>query len=175
MVIFMAGILYCYMRQRLIDVALTQTHVKSMNVGKVSLDAVESLGSVKYQVMGQSNPAQSDEVDITIGMCSCTKGENGVICKHQTACAEHSMTVVPQMFVLNSKNRQWLAVLAIGKEKAPDETFFFNLNENDNEEVGEVGASDMNSNREEATENNVMATENSVMVTEGRMLVKKIA
>lgn len=149
----MVEIFDCYMRQRLVDVALKRRHVKAVNVGKVSLDSVELLGSGKYQVKSQSDPTQTYEVDLTIGMCSWTQGETGAICKHQTACAEHSMTVVPQMFLLNNKNRHWLAVLAVGIEKAPNETFFLNLRETDSEELGEVVIE-----KEEVIEDIVMET-----------------
>ncbi|KAK4289431.1 hypothetical protein Pmani_037594 [Petrolisthes manimaculis] len=50
LVVFVAEIFDYYMRQRLIDVALKRRRVKSVNVGKVSLDAVESLGSGKFKV-----------------------------------------------------------------------------------------------------------------------------
>ncbi|KAK3895449.1 hypothetical protein Pcinc_000791 [Petrolisthes cinctipes] len=96
---------------------------------------MQSLASGKYQLKSQSDPTQTYEVDLTSGMCSCVQGENVALCKHQTACGEHSMTVVPQVFVLTSQSLQWMAVLAVGEEKAPKDTFFTNLSDGENKEL----------------------------------------
>lgn len=45
------------------------------------------------------------------------------------------MTVVPQAFMVTSQSRQWLAVLAVGEEKAPKEAFFTNLSDCNNKEL----------------------------------------
>lgn len=88
------------------------------------MEAVKPLGGVIYQVQSESDQEQMYEVDLNIGMCTCIKGNNDAICKHQVVCANYGMTVLPQMLMLNSSSRHWLAVLALGEEKAPAEVFF---------------------------------------------------
>ena len=62
-------------------------------------------------------------VDISLGMCSCVAGGTGVICKHQIAVAEATMTALPQMFVTSMDNRKMLAEVALGEDKVPDDLF----------------------------------------------------
>lgn len=132
-----------YMRQRLVDVALSRRRVKTMSVDKLAVNAVKSFGDGKYNVQSQSEPTKEYEVDLPTGMCSCTKGENGAICKHQVACADYSMTVVPQMLVMTNESRQWLVALALGPDKAPNESFFkklSNLQSQDSEGLNAVNS-----------------------------------
>lgn len=123
----MVEIFYVYMRQRLADVALKRRRIKLINIGIVSLDALSPLGDNKFKVQSKSNPSETYIVDISVGMCTCIKGENGTTCKHQTACAEYSMTVLPHLSKLNVQNRQWLAALAVGKDAGPGGSFFMFL------------------------------------------------
>lgn len=123
----MAEIFDCYMRQRVVDLALSRRQIKRVSMDTLPLESVKHLGSGIYQVQSESDPEKMYEVDLNIGICTCTKGNNGAICKHQVACANHGMTVLPQMLVLNSSSRHRLAVLALGEEKAPKEFFFSNL------------------------------------------------
>lgn len=76
-----------------------------------------------------SDPMQVYEVDLTVGICTCVKGQNGALCKHQVVCADYGMTAVPQIFVSTSSSRQWMAALAVGSELAPKEGFFKGLTE----------------------------------------------
>lgn len=122
----MVEIFDSYMKQRLIDVALRRRRVKPVSVGTVPVDAITDLGGGKYLVQSHFE-ATVYEVDITIDTCSCTK-ENGAICKHKAACADYGMTVVPQLFELNSQSQHWLPILGLGQDKAPDERFFQDLN-----------------------------------------------
>lgn len=129
LVIFMTEIFDNYMRQRLVDVAMSRRRIKPVSVAKISVPAVKSFGNGKYTCQSESEPMQVYEVDLTIGISSCTKGENGAICKQQIACADYSMIVVPQMYQLTRERRQLLAVLAVGQEKTPKDSFFKRLNE----------------------------------------------
>ncbi|KAK4327556.1 hypothetical protein Pmani_001963 [Petrolisthes manimaculis] len=137
LLIFMVEIFDAYMRQRLVDVALRRRRLKSITVEKYPTDAVKSIGESLYSVQSQSDPTQVYEVDLAIGMCTCVKGQTGAICKHQVACAEYSMTAVPQILVLDCSSRQWLAALAVGTENAPKEDFFKGLTEIEDEEISE--------------------------------------
>lgn len=125
----MAEIFDCYMRQRIVDVALRRRRVKSVNMDTLPLEAVKPLGGGIYHVQSESDPEQMHEVDLNIGICTCIRGNTGAICKHQVACANQGMTVVPQMLLLNSSSRHRLAVLALGEEKSPPEGFFKSLKE----------------------------------------------
>ncbi|KAG0729302.1 Sodium-coupled monocarboxylate transporter 1 [Chionoecetes opilio] len=127
LVVFMVEIFDVYMRQRLVDVALGRRRVKNNNIGTVSMQSITSLGVKKFIVKSQTNPDESYDIDLSIGMCTCPKGENGAVCKHQAACAEFSLTELPQQFAVKAKNLHWLAALAVGDERTPDESFFRGL------------------------------------------------
>ena len=120
-----------YMKQRLVDVALKRRRVKPVGGAGIPMEAVISHGEGKFSVQSQTDSSKIYSCDLLIGTCTCIKGENGDICKHQIACAEHGMTVAPQVLVLNSANRRWLAALALGEEHAPDESFFKELKNHD--------------------------------------------
>ncbi|KAG0724859.1 hypothetical protein GWK47_004911 [Chionoecetes opilio] len=127
LVVYMVEIFDCYMRRRLVDVALRRRRIKPLSVGNLPIGTVTSLGHGKFSVRSQYEPEHVYTVDLTIGICSCIKGENSDICIHQTACADLSMTVEPQAFVSTRESQFWLAVLAVGHEKASDERFLKNL------------------------------------------------
>ncbi|XP_050697729.1 uncharacterized protein LOC126986080 isoform X2 [Eriocheir sinensis] len=127
LVVFVVEIFDLYMQQRLLDVALKRRRVKPINAAKVSMDVLSPLGGNKFQVQSDSNPSETFTVDLSLGMCTCLRGENGATCKHQAACAEYGVTVAPLLFELNVQNRQWLAALALGKDKVPEEGIFKSL------------------------------------------------
>ena len=66
-------------------------------------------------------------VDVRVGMCTlcttCFVGQTGNRCKHQSACAELGIFVLPQQIQLTEKVKRRIAVLAVG-EKAPPSTFY---------------------------------------------------
>lgn len=133
----MAEIFDCYMRQRIVDIALSRRRIKKVIMDTLPLETVKPLGGGIYQVQSENDPEQMYEVDLNIGICTCIKGNNGAICKHQVVCANQGMTVVPQMLLLNSSSRRWLALLALGEEKAPTEDFFKSLKEIKSEKTTE--------------------------------------
>lgn len=139
----MVEIFDSYMRQRLVDVALCRQQVKSISSEKTRPYVVKSTGEGLYTVQSQSDQLQYYHVDLTIGMCTCVQGQNGAICKHQIASADYGMTVVPQIFVSTSRNRQWLAALAVGKEHVPKMSFFKGLTEVTENETNESTESDV--------------------------------
>ncbi|XP_064117882.1 LOW QUALITY PROTEIN: uncharacterized protein LOC135223348 [Macrobrachium nipponense] len=151
LLMFMVEIFDVYMRQRLVDVALSRRHVKPIISTKVALDSVELVGNSKYKVQSESDPTIKYDIDLEIGLCSCMQGQTGAICKHQIACAEFSMTAVPQQFLSSSESRHRLAVLAVGQEKVPDVAFFRKLNEDGGFEI--TGKADIKEIVSERTEN----------------------
>ncbi|KAG0723666.1 hypothetical protein GWK47_042248 [Chionoecetes opilio] len=127
LVVFMVEIFDVYMRQRLLDVALGRRQVKKNNITTVPMQSITSLGMKKFLVQSQTNPDESYDVDLSIGMCTCPKGENGAVCKHQAACAEFCLTESPQHFAEKAENLHRLAALAVGDDRNPDEFFFRGL------------------------------------------------
>ncbi|XP_050699733.1 uncharacterized protein LOC126987091 [Eriocheir sinensis] len=127
LIVFMAEIFNGYMKKRLVDVALGRRKVKNISMGTLSLDAVTPLGGGKFQVASQSKASVQYKVDMQTGFCECVVGQTGSLCKHQAACAEHSMVVLPQVFTATSENRRWLASVAVGEEKTPPASFFEGL------------------------------------------------
>ncbi|KAG0696236.1 hypothetical protein GWK47_026625 [Chionoecetes opilio] len=75
LVVFMVEIFDVYMRQRLVNVALGRRRVKNNNIGTVSMQSITSLGVKKFIVKSQTNPDESYDIDLSIGMCTCPKGE----------------------------------------------------------------------------------------------------
>ncbi|XP_064109014.1 uncharacterized protein LOC135217211 [Macrobrachium nipponense] len=148
---FMVEMFDVYMRQRLVDVALSRRHVKPIISTKVALDSVELVGNSKYKVQSESDPTIKYDVDPEIGLCSCMQGQTGAICKHQIACAKFSMTAVPQQFLSSSESRHRLAVMAVGQEKVPDVAFFRKLNEDGGFEI--TGKAEIKEIDSEKTEN----------------------
>ncbi|KAG0729301.1 hypothetical protein GWK47_030630 [Chionoecetes opilio] len=73
LVVFMVEIFDVYMRQRLVDVALGRRRVKNNNIGTVSMQSITSLGVKKFIVKSQTNPDESYDIDLSIGMCTCPK------------------------------------------------------------------------------------------------------
>ncbi|KAG0730309.1 hypothetical protein GWK47_028495 [Chionoecetes opilio] len=78
LVVFMVEIFDVYMRQRLVDVALGRRRVKNNNIGTVSMQSITSLGVKKFIVKSQTNPDESYDIDLSIGMCTCPKGKVGL-------------------------------------------------------------------------------------------------
>ncbi|XP_045107496.1 uncharacterized protein LOC123502382 isoform X1 [Portunus trituberculatus] len=128
LIIFMAGIFDGYMKNRLADVALGRRRRKNTRMGTLSLDSVTPLGNGKYKVNSHSTPSLQYTVDLETGFCECNVGENGSLCKHQAACAEHSMTILPQVFTATSKTgsgwRQWQWVKTKLHQKVFSEDFW---------------------------------------------------
>ena len=85
------------------------------------------MGRLLFDVKSQSEEGIVYSVDLGIGLCSCTAGENGRVCKHQVAAAEYSATLIPQVLPLTSINRRWIAEVALGLEKVPNISFFEGL------------------------------------------------
>ena len=80
---------------------------------------IEKLGETKFLVKSQTNSDVHYNVDLRIGICECSTGETGVICKHQIACADAFMMQLPQSFKNTAANRRWLAGVAVGVENVP--------------------------------------------------------
>ncbi|XP_064107998.1 uncharacterized protein LOC135216553 [Macrobrachium nipponense] len=151
LLMFIVEIFDVYMRERLVDVALSRRHVKPIISTKVALDSVELVGNSKYKVQSESDPTIKYDVDPEIGLCSCMQGQTGAICKHQIACAKFSMTAVPQQFLSSSESRHRLAVMAVGQEKVPDVASFRKLNEDGGFEI--TGKAEIKEIDSEKTEN----------------------
>ena len=148
----MVEIFDSYMKKRLIDVAVGRRRTKNVSMGTLSLDAVTSLGNGRYSVRSQSTASLEYAVDVKAGFCECNVGQNGALCKHQVACAEHSMTALPQVFGATSESRRWLASVAVGEENTPPETFFRGLLEPPPEVEAVSKATVLPEERQEETE-----------------------
>lgn len=103
-------------------------------MGRLPTGMVTFQGNGKYTVQSQSVESLQYSVDLEAGFCECNVGENGSLCKHQAACAEYSMTVLPQVFTATSENSRWLASVAVSEDKTPPESFFRGLLEPQQEE-----------------------------------------
>lgn len=64
----MVEIFDSYMRQRLVDVALSRRRVKSLSAEKTADYAIKVTSKGMYLVQSQSDQTQVYEVDLTIGM-----------------------------------------------------------------------------------------------------------
>ena len=79
----------------------------------------------RTEVLGaETTPGQTYTVDMEIDLCDCTSGQTGKLCKYQVTCANRYMLNMPQVFKSIPENRQWLAGVALGKEKSAQLRFF---------------------------------------------------
>ncbi|XP_050732621.1 uncharacterized protein LOC127006592 isoform X2 [Eriocheir sinensis] len=115
-----------YMQQRLLDAALGRKPVKSAIAKTTEVD-VQELGGLKFLVQSESTPGQTYTVDMQTGICDCISGQTSKPCKHKVTCADRCMLNLPQVFQSTPENRQWLAGVALGKEKVPSSAFFAEL------------------------------------------------
>lgn len=117
-----------YLKQRIINVALNRKQVKRVSVSTIPLEAITPRGESLFKVKSQADDNEEYNVDLSIGMCTYPKGKSGAVCKHQTACVEHNMTFVPQMFIPDIRGRRWLAAVALGDARTPSMASFKPLN-----------------------------------------------
>ena len=52
-------------------------------------ESVTRMGGLLYNVKSQSEEGKVYSVDLGIGLCTCTTGENGKVSKQQVAAAEY--------------------------------------------------------------------------------------
>jgi len=88
----------------------------------VNLNGSVQLEADTYQVTSSSGQ-NVYIVNIREGVCTCTRGVRGALCKHQLALGLHKELSLPNLPAVTYKERHELSVLAIG-DKAPPETFF---------------------------------------------------
>ncbi|XP_043240288.1 uncharacterized protein LOC122390904 [Amphibalanus amphitrite] len=135
-------------RQRLADVALGRRGKKATaceaTAGLQGYDVVQTEGGDgSFKVKGEGDDTQVYDVDLKTGWCSCTKGQTGAVCQHQTACAEHTMTRLPKGYVGTKERLRRLAAVATGEEAAPTEDFFASLFEqHDSDGPSDAAAAD---------------------------------
>ena len=71
----------------------------------IPLFAIRKVDSHKFTVKSQSEENVTYSVDMQIGLCDCSMGQTGAICKHQLACAHEFMMHLPQAFKSTAANR----------------------------------------------------------------------
>lgn len=94
---------------------------------------------MQYQfiVKSQSKEQIQYAVDLKTGLCDCSTGMTGKVCKHQVACSEQFLLQLPQILENSPENRHWLASIALGKENVPPLDFFVTLKENSESVTGD--------------------------------------
>lgn len=122
-----------YIKNRLIDVALGRTNIKTPKVTKAQIKEIVQVHDLLFEVMSESKE-EKYFVDMEIGICDCPVGQTGAVCKHQTACAEKYMLHLPQQFKNTLAYRQWLVGIALGRK--PSLELFTELQESAVEKVG---------------------------------------
>ena len=124
----MADIYSGYIQQRLIDVALGRRRSKRLDSSTVPEENITVIDTNSFRVRSDADPSIQYDVDISIGMCTCVKGETGAACKHQVACARMvGMVSLPQEILATPEKRRWLMCLAVGESEAPPQAFFSDI------------------------------------------------
>lgn len=130
LVILMADGFDAYLKQRLVDAAIGRRKLRQGgNRGDIPGDAVTQLDERGTVFRVQGSTGATHDVDLTVGWCSCVQGNSGGVCKHQVACAEVSMTALPQVSAWSKETRHWLATVALGRDAAPPVEFFAGITE----------------------------------------------
>ncbi|KAK4317593.1 hypothetical protein Pmani_011329 [Petrolisthes manimaculis] len=124
LVLFISDIFNSFMQNRLLDMALGRKHVKFVTKNPIPMTDIRCIDSCKYTVKSQTQEGEEHTVDLQVGICDCTSGETGDICKHQIACTEFYACSLPQAYKSSTETRQWLAGVALGNEKMPSAEFF---------------------------------------------------
>ncbi|XP_050703227.1 uncharacterized protein LOC126988878 [Eriocheir sinensis] len=133
LIMFMNEIFDEYMKQRLIDVSLCRRKVVKPPTGiSISKESITRYNEDQHQfiVKSQSKEQIQYTVDLKIGLCECSTGMTGKVCKHQAACSEQFLLQLPQILENSPENRHWLASIALGNENVPPLDFFVTLKEN---------------------------------------------
>ena len=100
-------------------------------------DMQQSSPGHTYNVVSSTNRSIKYDVDTMKWNCSCTVGRTGYPsgepCKHQAAIAKKYRLVAPNILpYFNSEGRYLHAVLAVGREKAGEKSFYYHLGDEDN-------------------------------------------
>lgn len=133
LIMFMNEIFDEYMKQRLLDVSLCRRKVVKPPTGiSISKESITRCNDDQYQfiVKSQSKEQTQYTVDLKTGLCDCSVGMTGQVCKHQVACSEQFLLELPQVFKNSPENRHWLASVALGNDNVPPLDFFATLKEN---------------------------------------------
>lgn len=123
---FMNEIYDGYMKQRLLDVALSRRKIKPFMKATIPSENITRVDEFRFLVVSDTNKDINYNVDLTIGMCQCMIGKTGKVCKHQIACGETAVMNLPQVLENTAENRHWLAGVAKGTEELPTVAFFSN-------------------------------------------------
>ena len=95
-------------------------------------DIQQSSPKHMYTVVSNTNRSMKYDIDTIKWNCTCTVGRTGYpsgeTCKHQAAVARKYQLVAPNILpYFNSDGRYLHAVLAVGKEKAGNQSFYSHL------------------------------------------------
>ncbi|KAG0722315.1 hypothetical protein GWK47_044694 [Chionoecetes opilio] len=120
---FMNEIYDGYMKQRLLDVALSRKNRKTFMKPSLPAENITKIDECKFTVLGEISKEMQYNVDLSTGTCDCVCGQTGRVCKHMIACGETAVINLPQVLEDAAENRQWLAV-ANGTEKLPSVDLF---------------------------------------------------
>lgn len=140
LIMFMNEIFDEYMKQRLLDVSLCRRKVVKPPTGiSISKETITRCNDDQYQfiVKSQSKEQTQYTVDLKTGLCDCSAGMTGKVCKHQVACSEQFLMQLPQILENSPENRHWLASIALGNENIPPLDFFVTLKENSESATGD--------------------------------------
>ena len=121
----MADVYNNYLRLRLSDVLLKKDRCsKTATIEVPLLDVTHDGGSV-YTVNSKSQNTSQHTVDLSIGMCSCSKGNS--VCKHQIAASQFSAVCLPQMHSCTPFEKKHLFKVIFGDKPLPTPTFLGGL------------------------------------------------
>ena len=108
--------------------------IKCSGIAKGHIQQLDEANST-YLVNSQTERGVKYLVDIKIGVCSCTAGQDGSPCSHQAAIVNHfhvaSVNCIP---TLSSTTRQQLAVIAVGSRAVQDLNFYSSLHQKKQEQ-----------------------------------------
>ena len=108
--------------------------IKCSGISKSQIQPLHEANGA-YLVSSQTEQGVKYLVDMKLGACSCTAGQDGSPCSHQAAIVRHfrvpSINCIP---TLSPQTRQQLAVIAVGPKAVQDPSFYASLHQKKQED-----------------------------------------
>ena len=122
-------------------VSLKFQGVKSAGISAEQIVKLD-IDACTYLVNSQTEREVKYLVDMSLGVCSCTAGQDGSPCSHQAAVVKHyHIPAVNCIPTLSSESRQLLANVALGCNSVQNPYFYSSLHQKKEEHVCTVSSS----------------------------------
>ena len=120
---------------------------QGINSAGISAEHISTLNEDLHSFLVDSQTERGVKylVDMALGVCSCTAGQDGSPCSHQAAVVKHyHIPAVNTIPTLSSESRQLLANIALGSSAVQSSHFYSSLHQKHEEQVSLRSAQESN-------------------------------